>query len=61
MILLAHHVAVEILGREYSPTTVLDHVCLFGLLGLLLSTSAYGTWALASKFLAARRRTTRAS
>ncbi len=57
MILFAHHVAVEILGREYSPNTVFEHVCLFGLVGLLLSTSAYGTWTLASKLIGSRRKT----
>ena len=55
-LLIAHHVAVEILGHEYSPNTIFDHVCLFGILALLLSTSAYGTWTLGSKFLQARRR-----
>ncbi len=57
MLPLAHHVAVELLGREYSPTTVFDHVCVFGLLGLILSTSAYGTWTLAHKIVGARRAT----
>jgi len=55
MSLFAHHVAVELLGREYSPTTVFEHVCLFGLTGLILGTSAYGTWTIAAKLMAARR------
>jgi len=55
MILFAHHIAVEILGREYSPTTVFEHVCLFAITGLILSTSAYGTWTLARKLIAGGR------
>ena len=61
MTLLAHHVAVEVLGREYSPTTVFEHVCLLGLLGLLLTTSAYGSWTLASKLSRSSRRERRVS
>ena len=52
---LAHHVAVEILGREYSPVTVFDHVCLFTITALILGTSAYGSWTIARKLLASRR------
>ncbi len=55
MTLLAHHVAIELLGREYSPTTVFEHVCLATITALILGTSAYGTWTLATKALAARR------
>lgn len=55
MPLLAHHVAVELLGREYSPTTVFEHVCLFAITALILATSAYGTWTIARKLIAARR------
>jgi hypothetical protein len=58
MILFAHHIAVEILGREYSPTTVFEHVCLFAITGLILSTSAYGTWTIARKLIGSRRLTT---
>lgn len=49
MFIFAHHVAVEILGREYSPHTVFEHVCVFSALGFLLATSAYGTWTLFQK------------
>jgi hypothetical protein len=52
---LAHHVAVEILGREYSPNTVFEHVCLFTITAFILGTSAYGTWTIARKLIAARR------
>lgn len=52
---LAHHVAVEIMGREFSPTTPLEHVCVFGALGFLLATSAYGTWMLAARLRLALR------
>lgn len=54
-IVLAHHVAVELFGREYSPQTVLDHICAFTVVGLILATSAYGTWTLAAKLVEGRR------
>ena len=49
MFILAHHVGVELLGREFSPHGVVQHVCVFAALGLLLATSAYGSWTLAAK------------
>jgi hypothetical protein len=52
---LAHHVAVEILGHEYSPNTVFEHVCLLTITAFILGTSAYGTWTIARKLIAARR------
>jgi hypothetical protein len=52
MILFAHHVGVELFGREYSPVTVFDHVCAFTIVGLLLFTSAVGTWTIGSKIAA---------
>jgi hypothetical protein len=55
MNLLAHHVAVELLGHEYSPNTVFEHVCLFTITAFILGTSAYGTWTIARKLIAARR------
>ncbi len=55
MMFLAHHVAVELLGREYSPQTVFEHVCLFAITGLILGTSAYGSWTIARKLVDARR------
>ncbi len=51
MIVFAHHMGVELLGREFSPHGVLQHVCVFAVLGLIAATSAYGTWALAMKFM----------
>jgi hypothetical protein len=56
MILFAHHVGVELFGREYSPVTALDHVCAFTIVGLILATSAVGTWTLASKAISAVKR-----
>jgi hypothetical protein len=59
MFLLAHHMAVEIFGREFSPRTPLEHVCAFGVLGLVLALATYGAWALGMKAasgLRARRR-----
>jgi hypothetical protein len=49
MLLFAHHVAVELFGREYSPRTPLEHVCAFGTVGLILALAAYGAWNLAVK------------
>ena len=52
MLVFAHHMAVELFGREFAPQGVFEHVCAFGVIGLLLATSAYGTWTLAAKFWA---------
>ncbi|HEX8203263.1 MAG TPA: hypothetical protein VF590_22495 [Isosphaeraceae bacterium] len=49
MLVFAHHMAVELFGREFSPQTPLEHACAFGVVGLILATSAYGTWMLAAK------------
>lgn len=51
MIPLAHHVAVELFGREFSPRTPLEHVCLFAALGLVVSLAGYGAWTLARPLL----------
>ena len=59
MFMFAHHVGVELLGREFSPHGVIQHVCVFAALGLILATSAYGTAVLATRLpelLASRRR-----
>lgn len=56
MIPLAHHVAVELFGREYSPRTPLEHACAFGLVGIILALSVYGGWTLGTK-VAAKLRT----
>jgi hypothetical protein len=55
MTFLAHHVAVELLGHEYSPNTVFEHVCLLVITALILGTSAYGSWTIARKLVEARR------
>jgi hypothetical protein len=60
MILFAHHVAVELFGREYSPQTPLEHVCAFGAVGLVLALAGYGAWTLGSKLLARPRTRLRA-
>jgi hypothetical protein len=60
MFVFAHHVAVELFGREFSPRTPLEHVCAFGAVGLILATSAYGTWTLAAKLLGRSRAQRRA-
>jgi hypothetical protein len=59
MFVFAHHMAVELLGREFSPHGVFEHVCTFAVIGLLLATSAYGTWTLATKVLERTRSRTR--
>jgi hypothetical protein len=51
MFVFAHHMAVELFGREFSPHGAFEHVCAFGVIGLLLATSAYGTWTLALRLL----------
>ena len=55
MIPFAHHMAVELLGREFSPHGVVQHVCVFAALALVFGTSAYGTLTLATKALEAVR------
>lgn len=47
--LFAHHVAVEIFGREFSPRTPLEHVCAFTGVGLVLALAVYGGCTLAAK------------
>jgi hypothetical protein len=49
MLLFAHHVAVELFGREFSPRTPLEHVCAFAGVGLILALAGYGAWCLAAK------------
>jgi hypothetical protein len=56
MPLFAHHMAVEIFGREYSPRTPLEHVVAFGSVGIVLALAAYGAWTLAAKVLRIRSR-----
>ncbi|MHC5540583.1 hypothetical protein ACYOEI_20370 [Singulisphaera rosea] len=51
MLLFAHHMGVELFGREYSPQTTFEHICVFAVLALLMTTSAVGTWTIASKLL----------
>jgi hypothetical protein len=55
MLIFAHHMAVELLGREFSPEGVVQHVCVFAAFALVAGTSAYGTWVLAAKAMAAVR------
>ncbi len=49
MLPLAHHMAVELFGREFSPRTPFEHICSFAALGLVLALAGYGAWALAAK------------
>jgi hypothetical protein len=60
MFLLAHHMAVELFGREFAPRTTLEHVCVFGAMGVVLALATYGGWVLAARLVSsarARRRT----
>ena len=60
MHIFAHHMAVEVLGREFSPHGLAQHVCVFAALGLIAATSVYGTWALGMKVLDSARARRRA-
>jgi hypothetical protein len=55
MMLFAHHIGVELLGREFSPHGVFQHVCTFAAVSFFLATSAYGCWTLFQKVLEAAR------
>ena len=45
MPLYAHHVAVELFGREFSPETPMEHVLAFGITGIVLALVGYGAYA----------------
>jgi len=47
--LFAHHMAVELFGREFSPHGPLQHACAFGAIGLVMALTIYGGWSLAQK------------
>ena len=55
MSLFAHHMAVELFGREFSPHGPIQHVCAFGAISLVLALSAYGAWTLAVKAIEGHR------
>lgn len=57
---IAHHVAVELFGREFSPRTPLEHAVAFAAVGLVLALACYGAWALATKWLGRSRARQRA-
>ncbi len=46
MRLLAHHIGIEILGREFSPETPMEHVMVFGIGLVFLVLMGYGAYAL---------------
>ncbi len=54
MFLFAHHMALELFGREFAPHGTLQHVCAFAAIGLIVGTSVYGTLTLAAKIWNAR-------
>ncbi len=49
MIPFAHHVAVELFGREFSPHTTFEHLCTFGAVGTVFALAVFGAWTLALK------------
>jgi amino acid transporter len=59
MFFFLHHMGVEILGREFSPHGVVEHVLTFAALGFIVTTSALGTWTLFRKAREAARVQTR--
>ena len=59
MFFFLHHMGVELLGREFSPHGVVQHVCTFAALGFIAATSAYGTWSLYHKARGSDRLRTR--
>lgn len=63
MFLFAHHVAVELFGREFSPHTPLEHVCAFAVVGTILGLAAYGACVLSAKIVGGlqKKRQTRVS
>jgi hypothetical protein len=58
--LFAHHVAVELFGREFSPRTPLEHICTFAAVGCLFALAGYGAWTLAAKAMSKNRANLRA-
>jgi hypothetical protein len=55
MFLFAHHMGVELLGREFAPHGTLQHICVFAAVGFVLGTSAFGCWVLFQKALESLR------
>jgi len=55
MLLFAHHMAVEIFGREFAPRTPLEHFLAFFAVGTVLALACYGAWTLAAKVVAHTR------
>jgi hypothetical protein len=53
--LWAHHLAVELYGKEYSPETPMEHVVVFGVTGLALGLMIYGACAVVRDLLRWRR------
>src|SRR5262249_4565468 len=51
MLFFAHHMGVEIFGREFSPQGPVQHLLVFLVLGFIAATSAYGTWCLAARLI----------
>jgi hypothetical protein len=55
MMLLAHHMAVEIFGIEFAPHSTLEHVCAFAAVGSVLALAGFGAWTLVARLVAGRR------
>jgi len=55
MLPLAHHIGIEILGREFSPETPMEHAIVFTVSGVLLALMIYGAYAAVRDFRRWRR------
>jgi hypothetical protein len=45
MYLFAHHIGVELFGKEFAPETPLEHVCAFAIMTVVLGLMSYGAYA----------------
>ncbi|MFN4260580.1 MAG: hypothetical protein ACK4RK_14895 [Gemmataceae bacterium] len=43
--MLAHHVGIELFGREFAPETPMEHVIAFSIGGLIVALMVYGGYA----------------
>jgi MFS-type transporter involved in bile tolerance (Atg22 family) len=55
MRLFAHHMGVELFGKEFAPETPLEHALAFFITGLLFALIVYGAYAACRDLLRWRR------
>jgi hypothetical protein len=53
--LFAHHVGVEVMGREFAPETTGEHLLFFGVTLVVVALMAYGAYAMVRDFRRWRR------